>query len=326
MSNGTSQGALNREIAATIGASDLPADLTNWLAHLSLLIGVPFQNLVSSELLLEPESIKFFRLDPAWMGALIDGALSIGRHYSAADATSPMLVAEQIHGPRLQARARASMADFRKRQLKKTTDGGLREITEIISGFLLRSKVVAGWKSMDVMGYALGASPYDLERNKIPAEQVRPLEILRLELLSPTVLLGLFQGQLYQLVLHQPPEAIHFGFQTVKSTNNQVTKNLRTPTTNWDDPLTYYDTQGHRGRTLDGIFTDRSRRVVDLVKLSQALAHELDSVGRAPGYYQPAPDMNHQNHLLSSDFALEMVQGVGLVSFINDVLPKQDRP
>jgi len=309
------------EIEAALVDSDLPSDLTNWLARLRLLMGVPFQNLVADERLLEPESIKFFRVDPAWLNALIDGALSIGRHHSAADGTSPALVAEQVHGRRLHESVQSSVTEIRRRQLKKPERQEPIPISAIVSGFLLRSKVVSGWRSMDVMGYEQGQSPFDNEQSRISPDQVAPMALLRLELLSPMVLLGLFQGQLYELVLHQPPEAIHFGFQTISFNGGQVTKNLRVPGTNWDDRDTSYDTQGHQLQELDGVFTDRSRRVIDMMRLSQALARKLDAAGKAPGYYAKQTDDNHQSHLLSSDFALEMVQGVGLVSFINQALP-----
>jgi hypothetical protein len=320
----TPNGRLDPALVAALAAAELPDDLVHWLARLNVLLGVPFTYLVADELLLPPESIKFFQVDPSWMGALVDGALSIGRHYSDADAIAPSLVAEQVHRPRLHDAVGATVPAIRRRQLTQPANGDLLPVRGVTSGFLLRSQVVAGWKSMDVVGYARGGSPHDNEQGRIAPDQIRPLDILRLELLSPTVLFGLFAGQLYQLVLHQPPEAIHFGFQTVDLSANGVTKALRTPTTNWDDPDTGYDTQTYRHQALDDVFTDGAHRVVNMFRLSQALAHALDGVGAAPGYYQAAPDASHQDHLLSSDYALEMVQGVGLVSFINDALPEQD--
>lgn len=314
---------LNPEIAATLTVSDLPEGLTKWLGRLQLLLGVPFADLVSDERLLPPESIKFFRLDPSWVGALTDGALSIGRHYTGSDAVSPSLVAEQVHQPRLHAAARSQMAEIRRAQIKNAPDRGPANLTGIVTGFVLRSKVVAAWKSMDVMGYREGASPFDYQEGKISSEQVQPLDILRLETLSPTVLFGLFCGQLYQLVLHQPPEAIHFGFQSVDPGANRAAKDLRTPTSGWDDPDTKYDTQALRSQELNNVFVDGAHRVLNMLALSQTLAQKLNAVKKAPGYFENPPDPNHKDHLLSSDFALEMVQGVGLVSFIYQVPEKQ---
>lgn len=308
-------------IAAALAAGTLPPAIVTWLAKLRLLQGVPFNYLVSDPRLLPPESIKFFRLDPAWATALVDGALSVGRNYSAAGAPSPDLIAEQVHRPRLDDDAAQATPGIRRQQLKQEPDASALAPLSV-DGFLLRSQVVSGWKSLDVIGYARGSSPYDYEQGAIGADQVQALDILRLERLAPTVLLGLFHGALYQLVLHQPPEAVHFGFQTQRPGSDRVTKDLRAPATSWDDRAATYEPLPDR--TLDGVFANAARRVVDLTRLSRAIAATLDTAGKAPGYYQAAPDADHQNHLVSSDFALEMVHGVGLVSYINHALPSQD--
>lgn len=300
----------------------LPSPLAAWLAKLSLLQGVPFNYLVGDARLLAPETIKFFQIDATWSAALLDGALSIGRHYTAATSPSPHLVAEQSQRAHIAGGVRQAAPAIRRQQLKNGSSNGT-PASGVMTGFLLRSDVVSGWKSLDVLGYAQGSSPYDYEHGTITADQVQSLDILRLERLSPTVLFGLFQGQLFELVLHQPPEAIHFGFQTQNLSANAVTKNLRVPATSWDDKNATYDSQAYQQQALDNVFADTAHRVVDMARLSRALAATLESIGKAPGYYQAAPDSNHQDHLVSSDFALEMVQGVGLVSFINHALPAQ---
>ena len=304
-------------------APPLPAPLVTWLAKFSLLYGVPFTYLVPDARLLPPESIKFFQIDPTWMAALADGALSIGRHFTEAEAPSPRLVGEQEVRPRLGASVGREAPEVRRRQLQKP-EAATAAPPDLVTGFLLRSTVVAGWKSLDVIGYAAGSSPHDVEQGTITPDQVQALEILRLERLSPTVLLGLFTGQLFELVLHQPPEAIHFGFATERPSAGAVTKNLRAPSTSWDDPAASFDSQTYQNQELDGVFADAAHRVVDLAALSRAIGARLASVSKAPGYYQASPDPDHKDHLVSSDFALEMVQGVGLVSFVNRPLPARD--
>jgi hypothetical protein len=304
----------------TLSTPPLPPALVTWLSKLTLLHGVPFTSLVPDPRLLPPESIKFFQLDPSWVGALVDGALSIGRHFTGTGGVSPRLVGEQMDRPRIGAAVQHEAPAIRRRQLRGSAATTTAPV-DVVTGVLLRSTVVSGWKSLDVIGYAAGSSPYDAERRSIAPDQVQALEILRLERLSPTVLFGLFHGQVFQLVVHQPPEAVHFGFAAQNPATNTATKNLRVPATSWDDPAATYDSQGHQHQQLDGVFADAARRVVDLSRLSRALAATLASVDAAPGYYQPAPDPNHKDHLVSSDFALEMVQGVGLVSFLNHPLP-----
>ncbi|MCB9232933.1 MAG: hypothetical protein H6581_14815 [Bacteroidia bacterium] len=51
----------------------------DWLSRLQNLNGVPFSYLVPEEAMLPEESVRFFRLDPNWIQALLDGAFSIGR-------------------------------------------------------------------------------------------------------------------------------------------------------------------------------------------------------------------------------------------------------
>jgi hypothetical protein len=58
---------------------ELPGALTDWLAGLALLQGVPFHYLVPDARMLPPESIRFFNVDQKWLSALLDGAWSLGR-------------------------------------------------------------------------------------------------------------------------------------------------------------------------------------------------------------------------------------------------------
>ncbi|MGK4584977.1 hypothetical protein [Kitasatospora sp. HPMI-4] len=52
--------------------------LPSWLDHLALLRGVPFQHLVPDPRMLPPESLRAFRIDPAWIEALVAGATDVG--------------------------------------------------------------------------------------------------------------------------------------------------------------------------------------------------------------------------------------------------------
>jgi len=309
---------MDKTIARTVTPAPLPPALTSWLAKLTLLHGVPFNYLVADARLLAPESIKFFEIDPTWSEAMLDGALSIGRHYTAAGVASPSQVAELTGRAAARAAVRAAVPGVRRQQLKQS-GGDADPGPDVMTGFLLRSTAVSGWKSLDVLAYAQGHSPYEYEQGTIGAEQVQALDILRLERLSPTVLFGLFRGQLCQLVLHQPPEAVHFGVDTQDPQGNQITKTLRVPSTGWDDPQARYTTQTEQHLPFDQVFADAARRVVDLHQLSRAMGAALAAIGKDPGYYA------QEDRLLSSDFALEMVKGVGLVSFVNRPLPEASR-
>jgi hypothetical protein len=105
---------------------ELPQSVSSWFEHLALLEGVPFNYLVPDERLLPPESIRFFQLDPMWMECLMDGAFSVGRVLKTDQ--------EQDRSHRNQNAVNVSSP-------------------EKVSGFLLRSDVVAGWPGLQVDGY-----------------------------------------------------------------------------------------------------------------------------------------------------------------------------
>ena len=310
-------------IASELAGSGIPSDLIQWLAKLKLLYGIPFHYLVPDNDFLPAETIRFFNIDPDWISSLADGALSIGRHYGGDDTPPITLSSDLAHLKLLHTHPDQITHNIRRRQLSME-DAPQTQATPSVgmSGFVLNSAAVKGWKSIDVAGYPKGSSPYDYEQNRISTSDIKSLNILRLVRLSRSVMLGIFQGPLYELVLHQPPEAIHFGFQQVDSGNgNSVTKNLRVPTTSWDDPDTQYDANTYQNEKLTDAFADPAERVLDITNLSQSLAAKLVATGPngAPGYYQADPsNANYKNHLVASDFALEMVHGVGLVSFINE--------
>jgi hypothetical protein len=100
---------------------ELPETVRSWFENLTLLEGVPFHYLVPDERMLPaPESIRFFQVDPIWMECLVDGAFSIGR------------VLPSDH-------EQDKLHQHNKRNK--------------VSGFLLRSDVVAGWPGLQVDGY-----------------------------------------------------------------------------------------------------------------------------------------------------------------------------
>ena len=99
---------------------ELPETVRSWFENLTLLEGVPFHYLVPDERMLPFESIRFFQVDPIWVECLVDGAFSIGR------------VLPSDH-----------QQDKLHQQNKQNK----------VSGFLLRSDVVAGWPGLQVDGY-----------------------------------------------------------------------------------------------------------------------------------------------------------------------------
>jgi hypothetical protein len=162
----------------------LPGSVCEWLYDLSLLTGVPFNYLVPDEELLPTESIRFFKLDQAWIYALQNGSLSIGS-----------VGGIKNHEP--ESKIFIELADYFKE--KKGTN------LEMVSGFLLRSEGVSGWPAMQIAGYSVKLKIND---NADPGDQLR---VLRNTNLSPNVKLCFFDGELKTLSIGLKAESLHFG-------------------------------------------------------------------------------------------------------------------
>jgi hypothetical protein len=178
------------QAAATDAEARLPAYATAFLAHLRLLVGVPFEYLVPDTAMLPDESIRFFHLDRSWTDRLVDGVLAVGKvgsreqahHQAAAPALEALLdgLEPAVRPVQRGLAALVPAAD--------TTDPD-------VSGFLLRSALVAGWPQMDVRAYR--------ESVKLP--------LLRLERLSTAVLIALFAGIPDRVELEEPHHGVQFG-------------------------------------------------------------------------------------------------------------------
>ncbi len=166
----------------TVDEPTMPPEVENWLSRAALLHGVPFNHLVPDPRMLPAESIRFFWLDPDWTGALLDGALSIGR-VTSKDQAHDRSLAELL-------RNLASSHDF--------SAGPLPGVETAVTGFLLRSALVSGWPRLEVAAFADAAGQ-------------TALKPLRLEHLSDQVMIGLFDGLFERLDLREPGEGIHFG-------------------------------------------------------------------------------------------------------------------
>ena len=191
--------------------------ISAWFASLSLLQGVPFNYLVPNEAMLPKESIRFFWVDAAWVDCLLDGAFGIGRVITADHAQDT-----------LQATNKSSPA--------------VRPY-EQITGFLLRSDVVAGWPGLQVSGYGSNGSP---------------LSLLRKDSLSPNVLICLFAGEIASVALSLKPETLHFGLDTDGHLPPIFSKTLR-------------DSQGNEQQTLTVPILPTTQRTLDITHLAQSI-------------------------------------------------------
>ncbi len=199
--------------------TDLPDEIESWFDSLRLLKEVPFNYLVPDERMLPVESIRFFWVDAVWENCLADGAFSIGR-VTSSDYSLDQSLSSDI----------------------------MPDTPEKITGFLLRSSVVAGWPGLIV-------EAYDSAQSK--------LDIVRRDALSDSVLLILVKGEINSIKMHQKPEALHFGLDAPDSSHPQFYKKLR-------------DIQGNeKGVELSSIpWRDETNRVINVNELAIAIKNK----------------------------------------------------
>ena len=163
--------------------------IATWLSKLLLLAPLPFHSLVPLETMLPAESLRFFHVDPNWLEAQLDGALSIGVE------SSRDTFFHQIVGDVLYAAAYDAVETYRS-TLEGSGPAQPATGTGAMSGLLLRSAVVAGWPNLAVR-------PTDAAGE--------PVKTLRMEHLSPNVLLCLFSGTPETITIAEPQEGFRFG-------------------------------------------------------------------------------------------------------------------
>lgn len=203
---------------------DLPPYMESFLAHLRLLVGVPFEYLIPDDRMLPQESIRFFYVDRSWTDRLVDGSIAVGQIGSR----------EEAH---YQARASklAQVLDQSERMIRplqrgtafvdaKSASDAIHRQASTVTGFVLRSSAVRGWPHMDVRAYDTTiAEPY---RAADPAIVSRQLRLLRLEIIAPSVMIALFEGEPKMVILEEPHHGVQFG---VRHRGAGPTVSLRKP-------------------------------------------------------------------------------------------------
>jgi hypothetical protein len=193
------------QVAAPVPEAEMPPYMESFLAHLRLLVGVPFDYLVPNSQLLPDESIRFFYLDRSWTDRLVDGAIAVGKIGTREQAH------HQAHAPAVNQQLDLSeriVRTLQRRLQDFPTAKGANDQTpaDLITGFILRSAAVSGWPHMDVRAFNTIIEP-GMDVSLIPTSQMLPL--LRLERLSPSFLIAMFEG-VPQLVWCEEP---HHGVQ-----------------------------------------------------------------------------------------------------------------
>jgi hypothetical protein len=219
----------------------IPDVVTSWLGRVQQLYGLPFNLLVPDARELPQESIRFFFLDPGWIGALTDGALSVGRT-TTLDAEHDEAVAALVHAAA--GRARNAVRAHALGRAAVEPSGA------VLSGFLLRSAAIASWRGVEIDVYA-------------DAARTTQLPFVRLDRVSDNVLLCIVDGIAAAVRFKQPIEGLQFGVET---------------TTSWNVGLRGLDVNGKpagQGLNVGGNLTVGASRVLDAVGSATALATDL---------------------------------------------------
>lgn len=264
----------------------LPQSVIDWLAQASLLYGVPFEYIVPDARMLPQESIRFFYMDVNWLHRLIEGALSIGLS-SSADSLQILTAIQEIVD-----RALLNTTQVRARMRGKPLPAAAEQVGPI-TGFLLRSAAVSGWPGMEVTAYA----------GTTTDSAVLPL--LRLDRLSDTILIGLFNGLPQRVDILQPPESLHFG---IRPNGGGFYSFLRGLGYGGHDP-------GIQIGNVETTVTMRNNAsypgVVDISQTAANLKNALKSKNA----------LDAAETFTSAEFAVQMVRAAGLQSFEWGVVP-----
>jgi hypothetical protein len=263
----------------------LPDAVRTWMARVRLLEGVPFAHLVPDSELLPPESIRFFYVDREWTDALIQGVLSVGT----------VTTLDREHLQALHRRVRDEV-DTEERQVRLVgADPPGRAPADVISGFLLRSRVVSGWPALHVRAYDSEIGPDD---GMVAETDPRRLRLLRLERLAPAVLLCLFDGVPQIVHVEEPRQGIQFGVDLAAGTAG---------TTGATIPLRDVTTAKRLDQMVPRPSGDLTKRV-PFRKDAPGVVHVAELARRIAS--QPATKVDVFEHagVQSAELALELLQ------------------
>ncbi len=201
---------------------NIPEGLKDYAGELRLLKDIPFTYLLSDVPDLSEESIRFFMVDINWTDALLDGAFSIGRVCARDCVTDNFVInaakerRNYFETPRMK-----RMHPNHKNTLKKSVpDNAANEDYSLISGFIMRSQLVRRMKGLLLYGYDKQGAP------KSNDDDGTPLNILRMETLAEDILICLFHGKVYEILIAEPKTGLRFGVSTVDETGAKISRSI----------------------------------------------------------------------------------------------------
>jgi len=267
----------------------LPPAVVDWLAQLTLLYGVPTEYLVPDARLLPPESIRFFHVDRNWLDRLVDGALSVGVH-GTRDDTFNEAAYEEVYR-----QVDARQLTFRPSLRGEAPGAANGAPGGPITGLLARSVIVSTWPGVEVR----------------PTRGDTPIPILRMDFLSPDLLLCLFDGIPDRVEMIEPGEGLHFGVGATRgaATFKVALRGLGFPAADpWTAGVQVLQPRD-RGTPVEveGRFRpgkDQPTGVLDVAHLAAAVKAAMPAGALGPG-----------GELTPAGFAVQMVRAAGRQPF-----------
>jgi hypothetical protein len=278
-------------------------NLANWLGRLKLLHGVPFNYIVPDVNMLPMESIRFFYVDSVWLDYLVEGALSLGRS-TAGDSVHDQAFLGDLHvfsrfGIKAQRNNVLGHLTFHLSAAEKnrlTANSGPIQPTEKITGFLLRSGVVSGWDGLKVEAF-------------LDDDNKQPAQLLRMDHLSPNVLMCIYEGMVKKVIIHEYPEVLHFGVDA-DSTDQGIT---------FSKSFRYIvDHDGHAAGTQVPVSIAPPVQIVDFKRAGSVGVLRINDLAEAM-HNELSNKIAYTGPFTAAEFALEMVEGVEAVNFKIDV-------
>ena len=288
--------------------AQLPQPLRNWLGRLRLLYGVPFAYLVPNEKLLPKESIRFFYIDRNWTDRLVDGALSVSktttREYVHHHAVNQLVRDESDDEERY-------VRDYLRGRDPERGKGQGADLT----GMLMRSRIVSGWPGLEVKAYKGG----DTEAHK--------LTLLRMDRLSPDIMLCIFNDIPTIVDVEEPREGIRFGVDLdasdAPSGFELKLRYVHGPNAGWNVGHPKMPEPDGKSEVTTAVPVRKAnRRVIHIKNLHQKLPGLLDAHGVSLD--DPSTPGVVESDFTAADLAVQMLQFPYRQRFTGDKIPEDD--
>lgn len=197
---------LMANVAREALSSEPGSRIPDWESKLRLLRGIPFAHLVPDARMLPIDSIRFFYIDNNWIDALLAGTRSVGVDSTRAFAEQQVVLSVIHEAAHDRALAHRPLLLGNDAPPRNDANAG-----PAVTGFLLRSAMVAGWDGLEIEGFRAG--------------RTEKVNLVRSDRLGD-VLLALFDDRIDRVSIAEPKEVLAFGIRNDSVAMRRVTGNV----------------------------------------------------------------------------------------------------